>query len=114
MKRILFALALILAVTTFASAQSAPAPGSAQGAPTTVGANFVDANGDGICDLYQAGRNGSQRGQRAGKGYGPGNGTGNMGAGPKDGTGYGPGTGVCTGTCTGTGTGQAMRRGRRQ
>jgi hypothetical protein len=112
MKRILFALALILTVATFASAQNAPAPGGSQAAPAA-GASFVDANGDGICDLYQAGGNGTQRGQRAGKGYGPGNGSGNMGAGPKDGTGFGPGTGVCTGTCTGTGA-QTMRRGRRQ
>lgn len=88
--------------------------GAQKGNKGAVCTNFVDANGDGICDLYQAGGNGANRGQRAGKGYGPGNGTGNMGAGPKDGSGYGPGngTGVCTGTCTGGG--QMMRRGRRQ
>ena len=111
MKRILFVLAVLVACTSFASAQTPPAPGGATAKPTTVGPNFVDANGDGICDLYQAGGNGQARGQRAGKGYGPGNGTGNMGAGPKDGTGYGPGTGTCTGTCTG---GQMRRQGRRQ
>jgi hypothetical protein len=66
------------------------------------GANFVDADGDGICDNFKA-KSGVQAKQ--GKGHGPGNGMGNKGAGPKDGTGYGAGkgTGNGTGTCDGTG-----------
>ena len=102
----LTALALVLLIASQGYAQQAPnGPAPAQ---PRVGANYVDANGDGICDLYQA--NG---GQRQGKGYGPGNGTGNQGNGPKDGTGYGAaqGGGAGTGNCTGTGpTGQASRR----
>lgn len=64
------------------------------------GANFVDADGDGVCDNFKT-RSGMQG--RHGKGKGPGNGTGNMGMGPKDGTGYGAGKGNGTGMCDGTG-----------
>jgi hypothetical protein len=64
------------------------------------GANFVDADGDGVCDNF-ATKSGVQG--KHGKGKGPGNGTGNQGVGPKDGTGYGAGTGNGTGTCDGTG-----------
>jgi hypothetical protein len=59
---------------------------------------FVDANGDGICDI--TGRIigsglGTGQGQQARRGNqnGPGDGTGNQGSGPKDGTGYGSQTG---------------------
>jgi hypothetical protein len=64
------------------------------------GANFIDADGDGVCDNF-----GTKAGMQAnrGKGKGPGNGTGNQGVGPKDGTGYGAGKGTGTGTCDGTG-----------
>jgi hypothetical protein len=94
MKRtLLYTLALLVLGASLAAAQTTPpaGPPSGQG----VGPNFVDANGDGICDLYQA-RQAS--GQTAGRGYGPGNGTGNRGAGPRDGTGYGAGRGTCNGT----------------
>jgi hypothetical protein len=71
------------------------------------GANFIDADGDGICD--NAGTKTGMQNKR-GKGKGPGDGTGNKGVGPKDGTGYGAtskgsstGTGTGTGTCDGTG-----------
>jgi hypothetical protein len=64
------------------------------------GANFVDADGDGVCDNF--GTKSAMQGKH-GKGKGPGNGTGNQGVGPKDGTGYGAGTGNGTGTCDGTG-----------
>lgn len=67
------------------------------------GAQFVDQNGDGVCDNF-----GTTSGQKMGngakaKGYGPGDGTGNMGQGPKDGTGYGKAAGNGTGVCDGTG-----------
>jgi hypothetical protein len=66
------------------------------------GANFVDADGDGVCD--NAGTKAGMQ-NKHGKGKGPGDGTGNKGVGPKDGTGYGAGkgTGTGTGTCDGTG-----------
>jgi type II secretory pathway pseudopilin PulG len=64
------------------------------------GANFIDADGDGVCDNF-ATKSGMQG--KHGKGKGPGNGTGNQGVGPKDGTGYGAGTGNGIGTCDGTG-----------
>jgi hypothetical protein len=66
--------------------------------------NFIDEDGDGICDL--AFKNGAGNRNREtmhlkfGHKYGPGNGTG-TGIGPKDGTGYGGGNG--TGECDGTG-----------
>ena len=113
MKRIaLFSLGLVLAFSALASAQTPPAS-PAPGHPVMQGPNFVDIDGDGICDNFQNrpanGRGG--QGMKRGRGYGPGDGTGNMGAGPKDGTGYGPGAG--TGNCTGTGP-QGARRGPRR
>lgn len=67
------------------------------------GTQFVDQDGDGVCDNYTS-RSAQKmgNGQRA-KGYGPGNGTGTMGQGPKDGTGYGKKAGAGTGVCDGTG-----------
>jgi|WetSurMetagenome_2_1015567.scaffolds.fasta_scaffold131083_3 hypothetical protein len=64
------------------------------------GANFIDADGDGVCDNFVT-KSGMQG--KHGKGKGPSNGTGNQGVGPKNGTGYGAGTGNGTGTCDGTG-----------
>jgi hypothetical protein len=108
MKRtILFTLALLALGASLAVAQTTPPAGPPSG--QRVGPNFVDANGDGICDLYQTRQ---ATGQKAGKGYGPGNGTGNRGAGPRDGTGYGAGRGTCNGTGTGTPQGRAYRGGR--
>ncbi len=74
-----------------------------KGTGKTRGAQFVDQDGDGVCDNYTA-RSGQKMGNaHKGKGYGPGNGTGNMGQGPKDGTGYGKMGGNGTGLCDGTG-----------
>jgi hypothetical protein len=104
MKR-LMTLALAAAVATLAMPALAQTPGTNPSAP-----GFVDKDGDGICDTYQAG--GQSQGQGARKGKGPGNGTGNQGVGPRDGSGYGAGNG--SGTCDGTGPkGQAKRRGGR-
>ena len=113
MKRIvLFALFVLAIGATMASAQTAPAPGNAT-APR-VGAAFVDANGDGICDNFQNGT-GGQGAQAGRRGRGPGNGTGNQGMGPRDGSGYGAGAGAGTGTgnCDGTGPKGYGRRGGR-
>jgi hypothetical protein len=115
MKRIvLFAMFIVIAGASLASAQTAPGAGNT--AAPRVGAAFVDANGDGICDNFQNGtprRQGMQGGRRGG--YGPGDGTGNQGMGPRDGTGYGPGAGAGNGTgnCDGTGPkGRGFRGGR--
>ncbi len=110
MKRmILTSLGLLLLGTSVALAQQPPAP-TTPPAGQSVGPNFVDANGDGICDNLQARQGAGRQGVRRGRG--PGDGTGNNGIGPKDGTGYGAGrgAGVCTGTCTGTGQARGSQR----
>jgi hypothetical protein len=114
MRRLLIlgaALGVVLAFAGKGYAEDPPqAPAPARQA--TVGPNFVDNDGDGICDRY-ASRTGSQarRGRGNGRGgYGPGDGTGNQGVGPQDGTGYGPGSGT---NCDGTGPkGRGRRAGR--
>jgi hypothetical protein len=73
------------------------------------GANFVDADGDGVCDNF-----GTKTGMQSKQGKGARNGKGNMGVGPKDGTGYGAGKGNCTGTGTCDGTGPKGYRGGKQ
>jgi hypothetical protein len=106
MKRILkagFIATLVFAMGILLSDQAAAQTKGTGNGPRSV--NFVDNDGDGICDNFgtnagQRQRLGAQNGMR-GKGYGPGDGTGNKGVGPKDGTGFGAGKG--TGTCDGTG-----------
>jgi hypothetical protein len=104
MKRITILAVGFLTVAAIAASAQTPTTPQPQ-ARTAMGANFVDANGDGICDLYQSGaRQGQAQGK--GKGYGRGNGTGTH-VGPQDGTGFGApagaGTGAGTGICDGTG-----------
>ena len=82
----------IAAVTTSAQAPTTPQPPSG----ATVGASFVDANGDGICDNFQAGTRQGQGNGMARKG---------KRLGPRDGSGYGAGSGAGVGSGTGTGTG---------
>jgi hypothetical protein len=84
--------ALVVA-TASAQAQSPVRPA---GQGTTVGPNFVDANGDGICDLFQSGNRQGQGGGKAQRG---------KRLGPQDGSGYGApaGAGTGTGICDGTG-----------
>jgi hypothetical protein len=105
MKR-LMTLTLAAAVATLAIPVLAQTSGTNPSSPT-----FVDKDGDGICDTYQAGGQGQAKGKGSGKG--PGNGTGNQGVGPRDGSGYGAGygAGTCTGTCDGTGP-KGQRRGK--
>jgi hypothetical protein len=105
MKRaLILGLGALLVTAAVASAQGRPAapPTTGQGTGQAVGANFVDANGDGICDNFQAGRRGAGQGQGMGYGRGKGNGT---HVGPQDGTGFGKAAGAGTGTgiCDGTG-----------
>jgi hypothetical protein len=104
-RTILLAFFFGLGVASWVAAQTPPTTVPPQ-AGATVGANFVDADGDGICDLK-----GTRSGERRGKGYGPGNGTGNGRVGPQDGSGYGPGTGPGSAICNGTGQGKQARQG---
>jgi hypothetical protein len=105
------ALGTLLLVAGAARAQ-APNPPPSQ-PPATVGPNFVDANGDGVCDNCAGTPKGKGQKARQGRsGAGPGNGTGNLGVGPRDGSGYGQASG--RGTCNGTGQkgrGRGARRG---
>lgn len=85
-----------------------------QAGPAAAGrAAYVDADGDGICDSFQArGRSGQRQGAGKGRrGRGPGDGTGNQGVGPRDGSGHG--AGGQSGNCDGTGPKGTGRRGGR-
>lgn len=123
MKRLMIlTLGAMVAYAATAGAQTNPPPANPN-APAQVGPNFVDNDGDGICDRYQAGdRTRTGKGARRGGkgtgrgGYGPGDGSGNQGVGPRDGSGYGPGSGAGpgSGNCDGTGPKGQGRRGRRQ
>jgi hypothetical protein len=104
MKRaLILGLGALLVTATMAAAQGKPAAAPKANGQATVGANFVDANGDGICDNFQNGTRGAN-GQGQGKGYGRGKGNGTH-VGPQDGTGFGAaaGAGSGTGICDGTG-----------
>ncbi|MFA6542752.1 MAG: hypothetical protein WCT99_14220 [Bacteroidota bacterium] len=129
---ILFALGLFLTTTdAFAQNVGKAKQGAAkQTQAGTTGRNFVDADGDGICDndVDKDGipnRNDADfvrpmdgTGKKMGKanGYGNANGSGNQGIGPRDGSGYGAksGSGTGTGTCDGTGPKGGMNRGGRK
>jgi hypothetical protein len=80
-KTLILALAVLLVGALSATAQTAQKPAAPAQAKTWVGPNFVDANGDGICDHYQSGTRRGRMGAARG-GYGPGDGTGNRGVGP--------------------------------
>ena len=115
MKKLLIvnaALAAVLALvaSNHALADAKPAPGPAK--QGTVGPNFVDNDGDGICDRHGTGSGQARRGRGNGRGgNGPGDGSGNQGVGPRDGSGNGPGPGT---NCDGTGPkGRGRRGGRR-
>ncbi len=83
---------------------------NAQTTPTGVKVNWVDANGDGICDNVGTSLQGVNR---TGKGYGKKDGTGTQ-VRPQDGTGLGNKGGNQTATGTHDGTGpKGGRRGNR-
>ena len=114
MKRTTLVLAAVLSLvllSTSSFAQATNGTGS-QGQGTQI--NWVDANGDGICDNFGTANQGSLG---KGKGYGKKDGTGNP-VRPQDGTGYGRKGGNAaanaTGTCDGTGPKGSARRGGRQ
>ena len=90
-----------------ASAAFAQAPTTTP-AGAAVGANFVDTNGDGVCDNFQPGSRQGQGGGKAQRG---------KRLGPQDGSGYGApaGAGTGTGICDSTGPkGQGKGRGARR
>ena len=91
MKRALIVAMGIVAISAAITLAQTPTTPQAP-TKTTVGPKFVDANGDGICDYYQAGTP-----QGPGKGQGQGQGQG-MGRGKGRGKGRGMGTGICDGT----------------
>jgi hypothetical protein len=104
MKRaLILGLGALLVTAVMAAAQGRPAAAPKTGGQTTVCANFVDANGDGVCDNFQSGGRGAN-GQGRGMGCGRGKGNGTH-VGPQDGTGVGApaGAGKGTGVCDGTG-----------
>jgi hypothetical protein len=95
MKRTLvLAIGILVLSAAAMSAQSPTTPQPPAG--TTVGANFVDANGDGVCDNFQSG---NRQGQGAGKAQR------GKRLGPQDGSGFGApaGAGTGTGICDGSG-----------
>jgi hypothetical protein len=93
MKRIVILAVGILAVTAIAASAQTPTTPQAPGT-SAIGANFVDANGDGICDTFQSGNRQGQGGGKAQRG---------KRLGPQDGSGYGAPAGTGTGVCDGTG-----------
>lgn len=114
MKRTALFFAVLLTVFFVASASQAQTVGSGNGKGAKT--NWVDANGDGICDNVGTPAQGSNA---AGKGYGKKDGTGNP-AQPKDGTGYGAkahaanANSSSNSSAVGTGSGSGMmRRGRK-
>lgn len=118
MKRIVIGAVVLGAALLLTGAAEAQSTDPA-GPPANTGRNFVDADGDGVCDNCTGtprgqGRQGrqGQRARQGGKGQrGPGDGTGNHGVGPRDGSGYGRGAG--SGSCNGTGP-RGQGRGRRR
>ena len=106
----LFTLAILLSLTFFASSANAQSTG--RGNPTPVKTNWVDLNGDGLCDNVGTPAQGSSQ---VGKGYGKKDGTGTQ-VRPLDGTGFGNKGGNATVSGVHDGTGPqgstAGRRGR--
>ena len=83
---------------------------------TNPGPNWIDADGDGICDNKGTGNSGKQYKGSNGKKGSEGNKKGGFGDGsgirPQDGTGFGSGNG--SGDCDGTGSkGSQQRKGRK-
>lgn len=113
MKRTAFFFAIVLTLVFLSSTANAQSSGNGVGKGLKT--NWVDLNGDGICDNFGT----SQQGvNRTGKGYGKKDGSGTP-IRPQDGTGFGAkngnltGTGTCDGTGSTTSTGSKGSMGRR-
>lgn len=109
MKKLVIFAAAILALTFLSSNSFAQSQGN--GNHGAVKTNWVDSNGDGICDNVGTSLQGSSK---SGKGYGKKDGSGNP-VRPMDGTGFGKKAGNLTGTgvCDGTGPKGTTARGYR-
>ena len=108
MKRTALVLATVILTVTFFNSHS---QAQTTDNPTTKGTkvNWVDLNGDGICDNVGTAKQGLNR---SGKGYGKKDGTGEP-AKPQDGTGFGKKGGNSTASGTHDGTGPKGTNGRR-
>ncbi|NOX19004.1 MAG: hypothetical protein GXO87_12085, partial [Chlorobi bacterium] len=127
MKRVLSISVLFFGVfflTSAVFAQTAPQKAQISAAQQAqVRTNWVDADGDGICDNFGTANQGVGNAYKKmngmkGQGQGMGNGSGNgnhygdgSGIRPQDGTGFGAGQGSGNGTCDGTGPKGNGRRG---
>lgn len=110
MKRsIYFAVFFAISILFLASSAYAQQNGKGEGKSKASKINWVDADGDGICDNFGTG---TQAANANGKRYGLKNGTGTQPR-PQDGTGFGAKAGNATGTgaCDGTGPKGSARRG---
>jgi hypothetical protein len=103
----LFTLVVLLSLTVFTSSSSAQSVG--RGNPSTVKTNWVDLNGDGLCDNVGTALQGSNK---TGKGYGKKDGSGTQ-LRPQDGTGFGNKGGNATVSGVHDGTGPKGANGRR-
>lgn len=104
----LITIAILLSLTIFTSGANAQSSG--RGNQTAVTTNWVDLNGDGLCDNVGTSLQGSSK---AGKGYGKKDGSG-LALRPQDGTGFGNkgGNANVSGVHDGTGPkGSSARRG---
>lgn len=127
MKRLINLSVILVTVFFFTSAVTAQTQTGNQSGLKNNGVNktqsqWVDANGDGICDNFGTANQGSGKamrgsgkmnknnGQGAGQGLGKGLGDGS-GIRPQDGTGFGRGNGSGTGVCDGTGPKGSGKRG---
>lgn len=122
MKHLINLSAILILVSIFSTTVFAQSQGTNQNrkmvkaqsmqSTTGQGVNWVDADGDGICDNFGTNNQGSGNG----KGYGLKDGT-KGGTRPQDGTGFGKmngaGNGSGTGDCDGTGSKGSSRRGGR-
>lgn len=103
----LFTIAILLSLIFFASPTSAQSNG--KGNQSAVKTNWVDLNGDGLCDNVGTSAQGSMQ---TGKGYGKKDGSGTQ-ARPQDGTGFGKKGGNATLSGVHDGTGPKGANGRR-
>jgi hypothetical protein len=109
MKKLAILAVAVLALTFLATNSNAQS--QTKGNHGVVKINWVDLNGDGICDNVGTSVQGTSK---AAKGFGKKDGSGNP-VRPMDGTGYGSKNGnlTGTGTCTGTGPQGTSARGYR-
>jgi hypothetical protein len=109
-RTLIIATGLVLAFASQSLAQQVPPVGPPTTSQAGTGPAFVDADGDGICDRFQAGAVGQRAGQGQGRKLGPQDGSGQK-LRLRDGTGRGLGPATGKGVCDGTGPKGRARRG---